>query len=81
MKDKLLVEIPRTGQAGWNAGVRVRIKKDVEGAGNLGTCYATLALDNGMKWALVLFDGEEDPTTFKVSCLEEAVQTRQEMKG
>lgn len=49
---------------------RVRIKKGVVDAGKEGYLYCVFKDKNGMRWAAVTFDGEEDPSLLKYFCLE-----------
>lgn len=55
---------------------RVMIKTGVEGAGRKGWLVGSILEINGMRWAPVLWDGEEDPDWFKAGCLK--VQVWQE---
>lgn len=58
-----------------HASARVMIAGGVEGAGRRGWLVGSILEINGMRWAPVLWDGEEDPDFFKAHCLK--VQTWQ----
>jgi hypothetical protein len=45
---------------------RVAIKSGWEGCGRTGDQLAAVRDRDGMQWAVVLWDDEEDPTTFKL---------------
>lgn len=54
-----------------NPPVRCRVRTDQKwaDAGKSGLYYGKHEV-NGMTWAVVLFDGDEDPTTYKAHALE-----------
>ena len=51
---------------------RIRIKKGVEGEGRQGILFFIAGKNEhlGQAWAMVLFDDDDDPDTFKAACLE-----------
>lgn len=48
---------------------RFRVKKGWDVAGQEGEYYDYVRV-KGMKWAIVLFDGEEDPSLYKADGIE-----------
>lgn len=57
-----------TQQECLDSTITVRIKPGYEGAGCEGILLAHVFVEQ--LWAVVLFDNEEDPTTFKMGALE-----------
>ena len=53
---------------------RCRIKEKWEGAGRTGKYYGNVSIEN-QKWAIVVWDDEEDPDLHKLAGIEIATET------